>query len=121
MFYKLLAGEYNASDYHEPSPREEVSELYARVKGHTSHCFDYIRQGIQCAGDITLEGPSVDLRQQIIGMGTMHHSCKSFVSKIVGSNCTIVCLAESNRTLQETLCCSINRLDRTVDTSTLII
>ena len=40
---------------------------------HIAHCFDYIRQGIMCAGDVTLEGnnsvrhPGVD-----IPWGTAH-------------------------------------------------
>lgn len=25
------------------------------LRGHTAHCFDYVRQGIMCAGDLTIE------------------------------------------------------------------
>jgi hypothetical protein len=26
---------------------------------HVEHCFSYLRQGIQCGGDLTLEGPDI--------------------------------------------------------------
>lgn len=25
------------------------------LRGHTAHCFDYLRQSIMCAGDLTIE------------------------------------------------------------------
>ena len=28
-------------------------------RAHIAHCFDYVRQGIMCAGDMTIESPNV--------------------------------------------------------------
>lgn len=53
------------------------------ANAHTGHCFDYIRQGLQCAGDMTLEWPRTDAdgrRFQVDGYG-MSHVCKSPVRK----------------------------------------
>ncbi|KAK0121764.1 hypothetical protein ONS95_010050 [Cadophora gregata] len=48
--------------------------------GHVNHCFDYIRQGIMCAGDMSIEG-AADERDgeapHISGVG-MKHECKSW-------------------------------------------
>lgn len=35
-------------------------ELTTEVAHHSAHCFNYIRQGINCAGDTTLEGKTGD-------------------------------------------------------------
>ena len=78
----MLLGKYNASDYRRPDSSGGLSELTLRVDGHTNHCFDYIRQGIQCAGDMTLEGPNRGINSGIIGDRTAHHSCRSWVSLI---------------------------------------
>ncbi|KAI1264680.1 hypothetical protein F5Y18DRAFT_389779, partial [Xylariaceae sp. FL1019] len=37
---------------------------------HAEHCFSYLRQGILCAGDTTLEGP--DRLGPILGYGFQH-------------------------------------------------
>lgn len=45
-----------------------------------AHCFDYLRQGVMCAGDMTLE-PVLDLGdvtvQAVDGWG-VEHRCRSF-------------------------------------------
>lgn len=40
------------------------------------HCFDYLRQAILCAGDMTLEGESRELEGQTDGWG-YEHVCKN--------------------------------------------
>ena len=42
---------------------------------HDAHCFDYIRQGILCAGDTTIEGHTGDGH----GWGS-EHQCKDIKS-----------------------------------------
>lgn len=53
---------------------------------HVHHCFDYLRQGIMCAGDMTLEWPRTEedgSRFAVDGWG-VSHECKSWVSLISG-------------------------------------
>lgn len=49
---------------------------------HMAHCFDYLRQSIMCAGDMTLEwpkeGPNGE-RLVVDGWG-IQHQCKDWVS-----------------------------------------
>jgi hypothetical protein len=83
IFYGLLQGRYNASDYERHDERGHLTDLTVRIKGHTSHCFDYLRQEIQCCGDMTLEGPPAGTQTGFLGQGqegTAHFACKSFVS-----------------------------------------
>lgn len=47
---------------------------------HADHCFDYLRQNIMCAADLTLEKARVDPdghRRATDGWGTIHH-CKDW-------------------------------------------
>jgi Mycotoxin biosynthesis protein UstYa len=48
---------------------------------HVYHCFDYIRQALMCAGDLTLEWPRTEKdgrRFAVDGWG-VSHQCKSWV------------------------------------------
>ncbi|KAL2126481.1 hypothetical protein VTI74DRAFT_831 [Chaetomium olivicolor] len=84
IFYGLLQGRYNASDYGRHDENGHFTELTVRIKGHTSHCFDYIRQEIQCCGDMTLEGPPRS-ETGFLGQGqegTPHLACKSFSAAV---------------------------------------
>jgi len=68
---KLLEGyPRNAS---EPSPEATIHGLW-----HISHCFDYIRQALQCAGDMSLEWP-VDVHGEKLVVGWYNpHECRSW-------------------------------------------
>jgi hypothetical protein len=47
---------------------------------HASHCFNYLRQGVLCAGDMALEGPdpvAVPGESPLRGWGSTH-SCRSW-------------------------------------------
>jgi len=76
--------------------------LVGKTFPHVSHCLDYIRQGIMCAGDMTLEWP----RQEGEGEGFavdgwgVPHACRSWVSsmrsfRIIVSLLLTVCLQDS--------------------------
>lgn len=39
---------------------------------HMDHCFDYLRQGIMCAGDTTLEWPKEGSKGVVDGWGVTH-------------------------------------------------
>lgn len=47
---------------------------------HLNHCFDYLRQAVMCAGDMTLE-PAVEYkeigRKGVAGWG-VEHRCRNF-------------------------------------------
>jgi hypothetical protein len=51
IFWGTLIGKFNVSDC-----ADSNSMLNLRINLHTDHCFDCLRQAIQCAGDTTLEG-----------------------------------------------------------------
>lgn len=40
-------------------------------KDHAQHCFDYLRQGLMCAGDVTLEPPDEGM-SGLHGWGVVH-------------------------------------------------
>ena len=43
---------------------------------HVAHCFDYLRQGIQCSADSTAE-PSIDTMNGFLGAG-FPRQCRDF-------------------------------------------
>jgi hypothetical protein len=50
-----------------------------------NHCFDYLRQALQCAGDLALEWPRTEKdgrRYSVDGWG-VPHLCKSWVCDII--------------------------------------
>jgi hypothetical protein len=50
---------------------------------HMNHCFDYLRQTIQCGGDMTMEWPRTEAsgaRFAVDGWG-IPHECKNWVSR----------------------------------------
>jgi hypothetical protein len=68
--HNVVAGDDNAfliSMYHQLHCLRSLQLFYAALAGndsrvkvdnhHAGHCFNYIRQGIMCAGDLTLEPP----------------------------------------------------------------
>ena len=42
------------------------------MERHVTHCFDYLRQSAQCAGDAALEGASTTIRKMTDGWGNTH-------------------------------------------------
>jgi hypothetical protein len=44
----------------------------ADMERHVTHCFDYLRQSAQCAGDNALEGKSETVRGMTDGWGNVH-------------------------------------------------
>ena len=65
--------------------RDNWQEIYdVLLKGsedHVFHCFDYIRQALMCAGDMTVEWPRVEKdgsRFAVDGWG-ITHECKDWV------------------------------------------
>ena len=56
--------------------------LLSPQEDHVHHCFDYIRQALMCAGDMTVEWPRTEedgSRFAVDGWG-ITHQCKSWVS-----------------------------------------
>ncbi|OJD11649.1 hypothetical protein AJ78_07619 [Emergomyces pasteurianus Ep9510] len=70
---------FNQTDNHQH--RRDVSHLDMRLLNllHVEHCFDYLRQAIQCSADSTIEWARVEKngkRKEIDGWGVPHHECK---------------------------------------------
>ena len=66
---------------HGEDTTNEVNKLLGR-QHHIAHCFDYLRQAIMCAGDLTLEWAmppfeSTGLRSSVDGWG-ITHQCKNW-------------------------------------------
>lgn len=53
----------------------------ADMERHVTHCFDYLRQSAQCAGDSALEGKSEFVEDKTDGWGNMH-VCKNFDAEV---------------------------------------
>lgn len=47
---------------------------------HIYHCFDYLRQGVICAGDMTLEPVFFvgEQRKEVVNGWGVEHRCRSF-------------------------------------------
>lgn len=72
----------NATEIATPmlAPQTVWENVLAPQEPHVSHCFDYIRQGIMCAGDLTLEWPRMEedgRRFAVDGWGVTHE-CRSW-------------------------------------------
>lgn len=63
-----------ANDTHLAQRDDEHSHHHARY--HAMHCFDYLRQGIQCSADDALEEGIPELGG-VSGWGTIHR-CRDF-------------------------------------------
>jgi hypothetical protein len=79
LYWAALRGEWNLKVI-----EAEREELLTDVR-HTNHCFDYIRQAIMCAGDMSIEGAATLTKENetphINGYGS-RHECKSYVSSL---------------------------------------
>jgi hypothetical protein len=58
------------------------SQVSDHESEHVAHCFDYLRQGIQCGGDMSLEWANWGGPPRIDGWGIKHRGCKSLVSEL---------------------------------------
>lgn len=65
-----------AHSYYHKADGEKRGEMLEAEARHVEHCFDYLRQGIVCAGDATLEGPDPG-RRSLSGYGTVHR-CRAW-------------------------------------------
>lgn len=66
---------------------EEIKLMFVDMghSEHMTHCFDYLRQTIACAGDMALEWPRTEPtgeRVAVDGWG-IPHECKSWVSTYI--------------------------------------
>jgi hypothetical protein len=61
---------------------EVYESLLKPQEDHVFHCFDYLRQALRCAGDMTLEWPRTEAdgrRFAVDGWG-ISHECRTWVS-----------------------------------------
>ena len=62
----------------------KAQKLLGPAGVHVHHCFDYLRQTIMCAGDMSMEWPRTEAdgrRVAVDGWG-IPHTCKSWVSGV---------------------------------------
>ena len=45
---------------------------------HIAHCFDYLRQGVQCSGDVSLEFVSENTGRAVVDGLEYPHECKNW-------------------------------------------
>jgi len=74
IYYGLLQGRYNVSDF----GLNGATEVPFEIK-HAKHCFDYLQQSIRCAGLMQIELPHGEHRTVFDGYWS-DHQCKSWVS-----------------------------------------
>jgi len=74
------------------------TELTKEVAHHSAHCFDYLRQGIMCNADTTLEGKTD------VGPGWGHeHECKDYEALLKWANEKTVVKWKTNMPNEATL------------------
>lgn len=58
--------------------KANLDEGYDLQAGHVAHCLDYVRQGIKCTEDLTLEWATAPGSRVIDAMGGALHVCHDF-------------------------------------------
>ena len=68
---------------------------------HVAHCLDYLRQSIQCCGDMTLGWANLTVPQTpfIDGWGVPHHQCRAWVRF---HECKLIWSLYTDRSFQKT-------------------
>jgi hypothetical protein len=81
MLWGVVQGSIDANELLAGYPENTTDPTFeATTQGlwHISHCFDYLRQAIQCAGDMSLEWPiEVNGESLVVGWNNPHE-CKSW-------------------------------------------
>jgi Mycotoxin biosynthesis protein UstYa len=76
MLWDLAEGKVDGAEYFPLTPNDTSSNFEGGPKHgfwEVQHCMDYLRQAIQCAGDMTLEWPvSADGKTLFVGWETRH-------------------------------------------------
>ena len=67
--------------------QENIKNMFIKMdhSEHMNHCFDYLRQTIQCGGDMAMEWPRTEpngLRIAVDGWG-IPHECKDWVCFLI--------------------------------------
>lgn len=80
MTWDLANGNVNPADLLGLTPTDTSKNFQGQGHGfwHVQHCFDYLRQALQCAGDTALEWPvEAEGKKLFVGWETPH-MCKSY-------------------------------------------
>jgi hypothetical protein len=81
VFHQLHCLAMIKTELHRQTLRYPTPEHSHENANHIPHCFDYIRQGLMCAGDMTLEKAKVNANGERIrdvnGWG-VEHECKDW-------------------------------------------
>lgn len=76
MFWDVLEGRIDRLELLAEYPEDGVDPSFAATTHglwHISHCFDYVRQGLMCAADLSLEWPvEVNGQTLVVGWNNAH-------------------------------------------------
>jgi hypothetical protein len=78
--------DHNSDTKYRPTHGEDPDQIQDPIPDHVEHCFDYLRQTLMCAGDMTIEHsrepPLGEKRDTTDGWG-VEHQCKDW-NEMVG-------------------------------------
>ncbi|KAI9833746.1 MAG: hypothetical protein M1819_003479 [Sarea resinae] len=84
MFHQLHCLDYVRTTLYnvilnlQSNTREDIFIAEIDQADHLPHCLDYLRQGIMCSGDTSIEGAKYDEHGTVVfGIGS-EHKCKDF-------------------------------------------
>lgn len=81
FMWDLLYGRIDTEALLEKWPENVTTPTYDQATNgpwHYAHCFDYLRQGIQCSGDVSLEFVSKNTGLAVVDGLEYPHECKSW-------------------------------------------
>lgn len=81
MLWGVILGEMDIKELTAGFPRNATDSTFeAKTHGlwHIAHCFDYLRQALQCAGDLSLESP-IEMNEDGLVVGWNNpHECRNW-------------------------------------------
>ena len=79
--WDLIYERHNLEELRSSWPANASSPTYHEATQglwHYAHCFDYLRQGIQCSGDTSLEFVTGNTGEKVVDGLDYPHECKSW-------------------------------------------
>lgn len=79
MLWDLVEGRVSGDELLAEYPADDMDPDIDIIMGeglwHISHCFDFVRQALMCAADVTLEGPVEIQGTQVFAGWEAPHQC----------------------------------------------
>ena len=81
MFWDVIEGRISPADLLAEYPSDTSNPSFSAMTHglwHIAHCFDYVRQALMCAGDMSLESPvRANGRVLVVGWDNPHE-CRNW-------------------------------------------